>query len=302
MSARKFTTKDMVDMVLNSDFDPGKATQESQDEGDTSAHESQDEADNSGDTNILARRENTDYVDRVIRKDAAVWVKAHRCGHGKHDHDSDSSFDHSSEFEKDKTSPPQTLQELRGKKRARSVSPPAHASANVTAESPVPGTSLVRTSTPNGPGAVTATFGSGSRSHDSLDDTIEGYVDLGDLSDSDVIIMGEQPVPQDATSGDNSDTMDAEDLNRHMRPQTPDDARADADDEDDAPDVQDRGHQWFMYGESFGSDQEGQEGDAECNAVDCPDDDPDNNDDPPSPPPLTEGTGGTRKRAPASKN
>ncbi len=72
----------------------------------------------------------------------------------------------------------------------------------------------MRTSTPNGPGAVTAAFGSRSRSHDSLDDTIEGYVDLGDLSDSDVIIMGEQPMPQDATSGDlDSDTMDTEDLN-----------------------------------------------------------------------------------------
>ncbi len=76
MSARKLTMKEMVDIVLNSDFDPGEATQESQDEGDTSAQESQDEADNSGDTNILARRENTDYVDRVIRKDAMVRVKA----------------------------------------------------------------------------------------------------------------------------------------------------------------------------------------------------------------------------------
>ncbi len=180
---------------MDSDFDPGKATQESQDEGDTSTHESQDEADNSGDTNILARCENTDYVDRVIRKDAAVRVKAHRRGRVEHDRDSDSSFDHSSEFEKDEMSPPQTLQELRGKKRAHSTSPQAHASANATAESPVPGTSLVRTSTPNGPGAVMAMFGSRSRSHDSLDDTIEGYVDVGDLSDSDVIIMGEQPVP-----------------------------------------------------------------------------------------------------------
>ncbi len=115
MSARKFTMKETVDRVLDSDFDPGKATHESQDEGDTSAHESQDEADNSGDTNILARCENTDYVDRVIRKDAAVWVKARQCGRGDRDRDSDSSFDHSSEFEKDETSP-QTLQELRGKK------------------------------------------------------------------------------------------------------------------------------------------------------------------------------------------
>ena len=166
------------------------------------------------------------------------------------------------------------------------MSPPAHASANATAVSPLLGPSMVRTSTPNGPGAVMAAFGSGSRSHDSLDDTIEGFVDLGDLSDSEVIIMGEQPMPQDTTSGDDSDTMDAEDLNRRMRSQTPDDAGADADDEDDAPDVQDCGHQWFMYGESFGSDQEGQEGDAECNGMDHPDDDPDNDAhlSPPQPP------------------
>ncbi len=168
----------------------------------------------------------------------------------------------------------------------RSASPPAHASANVTAESPILGTSLVRTSTPNSSGAVTAAFGSGSRSHDSLDDTIEGFVDVGDLSDSDVIILGEQPVPQDATSGDSdSDTTDAEDLNQSMRSQSPDDAGADTDDEDDAPDVQGHGHQCFLYSESFGSDQEGQEGDAEHNGVARTDEDPNNNDDPPSPPP-----------------
>ncbi len=202
------------------------------------------------------------------------------------DHDSDSSFDHSSEFEKDETSPPWSLQELRGKKRVRSASLPAHASANVTAESPVLGTSLVRTSTPNGPGAVTAAFGSGSRSHDSLDDTIKGFVDVGDLFDSDVIIMGEQPVPQDATSGDSdSDTMDTEDLNRRMRSQSPDDTKADADDEDKTPDVQDCGRQCFMYGKSFGSVQEGQEGDAERDGMAHTDDDPDNDNDPPSPPP-----------------
>ena len=71
-------------------------------------------------------------------------------------------------------------------------------------------------------------------------------MDLGELSDSDVIIMGEQPVPQDATSGDDSDTMDAEDLNQRMTSQTQDDAGADTDDEDDAPDAQDRGHQRFF--------------------------------------------------------
>ncbi len=76
MSARKFTGKQVTDRVLDSDFNPGEFSQDSQDKGDTSTHESQDEAENSGDTNILARRENTDYVDRVIKKDAAVWVKA----------------------------------------------------------------------------------------------------------------------------------------------------------------------------------------------------------------------------------
>ncbi len=109
------------------------------------------------------------------------------------------------------------------------MSPPAPASTS-TAQGPVAGPSLVQTSTPNGPGAVTAAFGSGSKSNASLDDTIHGYVDLGELSDSDMIIMREQPMPQDATSGDDSDTMDAEDLNRCLRSQTKDDAGADADD------------------------------------------------------------------------
>ena len=90
-----------------------------------------------------------------------------------------------------------------------SVSPPAPVSTSTT-QGPVAGTSLVWTSTSNGPGAVTVAFGSGSKNNPSLDDTIPGYVDLGDLSDSDVIIMGEQPMPQDATSGDDSDTMDTE--------------------------------------------------------------------------------------------
>ncbi len=95
----------MIDRVMDSDYDPGE-----------NSHESQDEADTSADTNILDRQMDTDYMDRVIKKDAAVWVKARRCSHGGHE--SDSSFDHSSEFEKDKASvtPPSTLQELRGKK------------------------------------------------------------------------------------------------------------------------------------------------------------------------------------------
>ena len=49
---------------------------------------------------------------------------------------------------------------------------------------------------------------------ESLDDTVEGDMYLGDLSDDEVIIMGQQVVPQDVTSGDSdSDTMDASDLN-----------------------------------------------------------------------------------------
>ncbi len=69
MAARRFNTKQTVERVLDSDFDPGEATQDSQDEGDTSAHESHDEGENSSDRD-------TDYVDKVIKKDAAVRVKA----------------------------------------------------------------------------------------------------------------------------------------------------------------------------------------------------------------------------------
>ncbi len=107
MAARKFTMKETLEKVMDSDFDPGKATQESQDKGDTSAHESQDEGDNSGNRNIFGRHENTDYVDRVIKKDVAVRVKARR--RGCSDQDSDSSFDHSIDFEIDEMSPTQTL-------------------------------------------------------------------------------------------------------------------------------------------------------------------------------------------------
>ena len=114
MAARRFNTKQTVERVLDSDFDPGEATQDSQDEGDTSAHESHDEGENSSDRDILYGRENTDYVDKVIKKDATVRVKARQHGHGERD--SNSSFDASAVFESDETSPPQTLQELRGKK------------------------------------------------------------------------------------------------------------------------------------------------------------------------------------------
>ena len=97
----------------------------------------------------------------------------------------------------------------------------------------------MRTSTPNSPGDVMATFGSGSRSNASLDDTIEGYLDLGDLSDSDMISMGDVPMLQDGTSGDDSDTLDGDQVNQHVTSQNQDDARADADDKDEAPNAQD---------------------------------------------------------------
>ena len=150
MSAKKYTTKQATERVLDSDFDPGIDSQESQDEADTSAHESQDEADTSADTNILDRQMDTDYVDRVIKKDGAVRVKARQrvCG----EDESDSSFDHSSEFEKDEASvtPPSTLQELRGKKRMHSMSLPAHVSTS-SAQGPVAGPSLVRSQHPEWP-------------------------------------------------------------------------------------------------------------------------------------------------------
>ncbi len=107
MSAKKYTGGQATQMVMDSDCDPGGDSQESHDEADISGI---------SDTDLLERSVDTDYVDRVIKKDGTVWVKACRCVCGEHD--SDSSFDHSSEFEKDKTllTPPQTLQELRGKK------------------------------------------------------------------------------------------------------------------------------------------------------------------------------------------
>ncbi len=146
---------------------------------------------------------------------------------------------------------------------------------------------MIHTSTPTSPGAVTAAFSSGSRSNSDLDDTVEGEVDLGDLSDSEVIILGQQPVPQDVTSGDDSDsdTMDAEDLNRQMRAWAREDDGADTDDEDDAPDAQHGRHLRFLYGGSFGSDQE-EEGDADGDSVERPNNDPDNTADasPPRPP------------------
>ncbi len=114
-----------------------------------------------------------------------------------------------------------------------------------------------------------------------------GDVYLGDLSDDEVIIMGQQAVPQDITSGDSdSDTMDASDLNRQMRAQARHDAGADADDEDNAPDLQHGRRTHFYFGKSFGSDQEQEEGDAEEDGVEHPDDDPDDATDasPPCPP------------------
>ncbi len=159
---------------------------------------------------------------------------------------------------------------------------------------------MIRTSTPTGPGAVTAAFCSGSRSNSDLDDTVEGEVDLGDLSDSEVIILGQKPVPQDVTSGDDSDsdTMDTEDLNRQMRARAREDDGADADDEDDAPDAQHGRHLRFLYGGSFGSDQE-EEGDADGDGVERPDDDPDNAADASPPCPPNTGTQWYREAGPS---
>ncbi len=187
------------------------------------------------------------------------------------------------------------------------MSLPAHASANVSADRPIAGPSLVQTSTLTGPGAVTATFGSGSRSHASLDDTIEGYLDLGELSDSDMISMGDTPMPPDGTSGDDSDTLEADQVNLCMVSQTQEDAGADADNKDDTPDAPDRGHQCFLYGQSFSEvdmNKEGEEGDEERDGEDNADDAHDNATDspPPAPTHITEGQGATRKRAPAFKN
>ncbi len=268
--------KETVDRIMDSDWDPGSAIE---DEGDTSALESQDE----GDRNILERPENTDYVDRVIKQDAAVRVEAHR--HGRSGHDSDSSLDHSKEFAEDEMSPPQTLQQLRGKKRACSPSPPAHGSAKAPALSPVPGTSsMIRTSTPNSPGAVSAAFDPPG----SMDDTVEGSVDLGDLSDDDVITMGQQPVPQNFTSGDSdsdSDTMNASDLNQQMR--SLGDDPDDADDEDDAHDGR---CPCFLYAGSFGLEPEQHQGDVERDVLERPNDDSDHAADASPPHPPNRGT------------
>ncbi len=100
--------------------------------------------------------------------------------------------------------------------------------------------------------------------------------------------MGQQPVPQDITSGDSdsdSDTMDTKHLNRQIRAP----ARADdGDDADDEDETQDGRRPRFLYGSSklFALDQEQQEGDAEIDGLEHPDDDPDHAADasPPCPP------------------
>ncbi len=71
-----------------------------------------------------------------------------------------------------------------------------------------------------------------------------------------------------------------------MRAQAQHDDGADVDDEDDAPDPQHGRHTCFYFGKSFGSDQEQEEGDAEEDGVERPDDNPDDaaNASPPHPP------------------
>ena len=108
MSAKKYTSGEATQMVMDSDYDPGPDSHESHNETDIS---------DISDTDHLDRAVDTEYMDKVIKTDGTVRVKACRRVHGKHE--SDSSFDHSSEFEKDETSltTPQSLQELRGKKK-----------------------------------------------------------------------------------------------------------------------------------------------------------------------------------------
>ncbi len=95
----KYTGGQATQMVMDSDYDPGQDSQDSQDETDIS---------DVSDTDIMDKALDTEYMDKVIKQDGAVQVKAcrHICG----EHDSSSSFDHSSEFEKDETAltpPPQ---------------------------------------------------------------------------------------------------------------------------------------------------------------------------------------------------
>ncbi len=65
MSVKKHTSGEATQMVLDSDFDPGQDSQESQDETDIS---------DVSDTNILDKAVDTEYVDKVIKKDGAVRV------------------------------------------------------------------------------------------------------------------------------------------------------------------------------------------------------------------------------------
>ncbi len=123
---------------------------------------------------------------------------------------------------------------------------------------------------------------------------------LGDLTDNDVIIMGQQALPQDITSGDSqsdSDTMDASDLNRQAQAQH--DARANTDDEDDAPHFQHGRRTRFHYSESFGEDQEQEEGDAEEDGSDHPDDDINDGADASPPHPPNRGTRLYREAGPS---
>ncbi len=193
----------------------------------------------------MDKASDTEYVDKVIKQDGTVCVKVRQRSRGEPD--SDSSFDHASEFKLDKQamSPLKSLQEIRGKKRTHSLNLPPPNATSASAVSPGPGPSLVRTSTPNGPGAVMAAFGGSSKNNDSLDDTIEGFVDMGELSNSDIISMGQPPMIHNGTSGDDSDTLDADDFNQRIISHDQDYARVDADDEEEQPNLQAQGHLLF---------------------------------------------------------
>ncbi len=157
---------------------------------------------------------------------------------------------------------------------------------------------MVRTSTPNGPGAVSATFAPPG-TPESLDTTMEGSVDMGELSDDDMITLGNQINPQDITSGDSdtgSDTMDASLLNRQVRP-----VGDDADDADDEDEANDDRRRRFMYssGDLIGSDQEQRDGDADPDVLEAPDDAPNHDTDASPPRPPNTGTRVYRQAGPS---
>ncbi len=105
---------------------------------------------------------------------------------------------------------------------------------------------LIRTSTPTSPGAVSALFGNPT-SDEELDDTIEGFLDLGDRSNSKVILLNLPQETHEEASGDEDEGTLV----------SGDDAGADADNEtEDDPNNLCPGHYHFIYGEAEPADGE----------------------------------------------